>query len=122
MLKHMAYFAPPPGTVYLDDKRAPMQDTWTWVRTIAQMSAHLHDGPVACMSLDYDLSCSDGSNSGADALQWLAANDRWPTETLLIHSGSTLGSRAMCKLVEASGLFGIADEDYPLGPLYRRLP
>ena len=114
----MNSYIQPAGALYLDDKRGPFKDDWVWAKTYAEACAAL-EGGVAHASLDFDLRCSDPEHTGADVAQFMADRDLWPSETLLVHSGSTDGRQAISAIVETSGRFQPAEEHY-LGVFYRR--
>ena len=108
----------PEQALYLDDRHSPYITTWTWVRTVEEAIAYLTaHGPVENLGCDHDL--GHGQTKGHALIEWIAANDCWPTGAIQAHSGSTEGRRAVGALVEASGLYEPAF-DHPLGPLYIR--
>ncbi len=107
-------------TVYLDDRHAPpLRQSWAWVKTVKDFQEQMAAGDVRNVSLDYHLGRSDPGRTGADAARWMLDTSAWPSQALLIHSGSSGGLEAIACVAEESGLFEPA-ERHVLGLLCRR--
>ena len=50
--------------MWLDDLRTPPDDSWTWVKTVADATALMEAGEVAEASLDHDLGEDVGGRDG----------------------------------------------------------
>lgn len=104
----------PENVVYLDDREPPLNDSWFWAQTVAELISELRrlrdaGESAAHLSLDFDLRYTDGENTGVDALRQIAELDLWPTASIHLHSGLTENRELMAELVLASGRF---DEEY----------
>ncbi len=100
-----------PTQMWLDDVR-PAPDGWTWVKTLAEAIAHMSEHVVEYASLDHDLGAEPTGNpndiylkgmsadgSGLDVVKWMVANNKYPTEQIVVHSWNPDGARDMAMLL-----------------------
>ncbi len=76
--------------LWVDDKREPPEG-WIWAQSALETIDRLNASPrFSVISLDYDL--GDWDNNGVTVLEWLGEHpDKWPTEAVRCHSGSSSG-------------------------------
>lgn len=111
--------------LWLDDIRTPPDDTWTWIKSVAQAKIALLEGQVENASLDHDLGlafglggvcwdCDEGccdpntcehgchqpAESGSDLVDWMEKNDCWPKNKPAVHSQNPVGRRYMQKVID----------------------
>ena len=94
-----------PETVklWLDDIRTPPDESWTWVRTVADAILLMKAGGVCEASLDHDLGVGDDGHElpqGRTLVYWMAENDTWPTEALSVHSANVIGVQYIVGMTE----------------------
>jgi hypothetical protein len=101
--------AAPDGTrLWLDDVRTPPDDSWTWVKTVADATALMEAGQVAEASLDHDLGegvDGRGLPEGRTLVYWMAEHQCWPTEAITVHSANPVGVDYMLGMIERYGPF-----------------
>lgn len=90
--------------LWLDDLREPPDSSWVWVKTADKAIEALSSG-VDIASLDHDLGTTRSSKerSGYTVVLWMAENNVWPTEAVVIHSWNSIGSERMAAMVDRYG-------------------
>jgi hypothetical protein len=94
--------------LWLDDLRTPPDDSWTWVKTVADATALMEAGEVAEASLDHDLGEDvDGRElpEGRTLIYWMAEHECWPTKAITVHSANPVGVDYMLGMIERYGPF-----------------
>ena len=72
-----------------DDVRDPLDDHWTWVTTVADITELMKTGNVIEASLDHDLGEDEEETQlpeGRTLVYWMAENDCCPAEQINLHS------------------------------------
>jgi hypothetical protein len=90
--------------LWLDDDqewRKPKDSGWTWVFTAKEAIHTMEANDLVVASLDHDLGPHGGT--GYEVVLWMAANDRWPSERVVVHSHNPVGSKNMCATVDRYG-------------------
>lgn len=94
--------------VWLDDRRSPRGDDWTWVTTPDEVIELLRSGQVEEMSLDHDLGIDVGQDekTGYDVLAWLEEEigmGRWrfPLPKMKAHSSNPAAFDRMERAITA---------------------
>ena len=101
--------------LWLDDIREPPGQEWTWVKTVEEAKEILRSQEVSEASLDHDL--GEDEPEGRKLVLWMAENDVWPSEELVIHSGNVVGVEYMTGVVERYGPYR---RDWPGGTRFVR--
>lgn len=63
----------------------------------------MEGGNVTEASLDHDL--GEGIDDGHRLVLWMAANDRWPSEAISVHSSNPPGAQRMYAIIEPYGTY-----------------
>lgn len=85
--------------LWIDDERVPPQN-WTgdpapdWATTSVHAinllrNAQEWDQPYDVVSFDHDLG---GDDTTVRVIEWMSANDAWPTQELHVHSANPIGA------------------------------
>lgn len=120
--------------LWLDDLRPPLDDSWHWVKTVAEAVTALREGKVTYASLDHDLGDASAvrcearedvlaytvlggtprnEQTGYDLVKWMAEHDIWPSEGILIHSWNYPGAESMCKTIDRYGPYSTRTRHVP---------
>lgn len=106
-LQHLNVPPTGPIRVWLDDdlvdRAAP--DGWVHVQTAHDAIALLRDREVLELSLDHDLGDDELHGTGDTVVSWLVEqtgddSDRWPRETLAIHTANPAGRDRMALAID----------------------
>src|ERR1039458_2264104 len=92
--------------LWLDDIRTPPDETWTWVKTVADAKALMKEEKVTIASLDHDLGIPNEDElkeTGYWFVLWMAEYNIWPTEKVMVHSGNVVGMTRMRGVVTRYG-------------------
>ena len=92
--------------LWLDDIRTPPDETWTWVKTVADAKALMKKEQVSIASLDHDLGIPNEDElkeTGYWFVLWMAEYNIWPSEKVMIHSGNVVGVTRMRGVVMRYG-------------------
>ena len=92
--------------LWLDDVRKPPDETWMWVKTVAEAIAFCESNPtIERMSLDHDLGGQPAETGGVydfneptglEFAKWVAADvRRYPLEMIKVHSVNPEGALKM---------------------------
>lgn len=91
-----------PTKIWLDDRRVPPDESWTWVKAVASAISLMETGNVSEASLDHDLGLDDDGHElppGRTLVVWMAENDCWPTQAISIHSANPVGVSYMVGVI-----------------------
>jgi hypothetical protein len=94
-------------SVWLDDRRPPPDDGWTWVETPAEAIALLEGGAVERLSLDHDLGIFEGERevTGNAVIVWLeeavAVRGVRPPASIAVHSANPPAHEKMQRGIDA---------------------
>lgn len=94
--------------LWLDDRRTPPDQSWTWVRSVPQAIRAMETGTVTDASLDHDLGLDRAGRQhqvGSDLVDWMADHECWPSAAIAIHSADVGGVRYMVALIEREAPF-----------------
>lgn len=109
--------------MWLDDRRSPPDDTWTWAKTAIEAIDLLRTGRVEEASLDHDLGHCDACTtcngytspcgcechySGYFVVSWMRLENVWPKKKPTVHSRNPTGAAKIKSVIEGR-LWG-ADE------------
>lgn len=93
--------------VWLDDRRRPPDDSWTWVKTPAEAISLLDTGRVERLSLDHDLGIFEGEReiTGNAVVLWLeeavAVRGLRPPASIAVHSANPPAHARMQQGIDA---------------------
>jgi hypothetical protein len=93
--------------LWLDDVRLPPKG-WTWAKTVDEAVALFGTTEVTDASLDHDLGTDAEGNElpeGRTLVYWMAENDRWPSNSIAVHSANPVGVDYMLGMIERYGPF-----------------
>jgi hypothetical protein len=96
-----------PVKLWLDDVRTPPDETWTWVKTVAEAILLMQAG-VSEASLDHDLGTDEqgtGLPEGRALVYWMAEHNCWPSEAIAVHSANVVGVQYMVGMIARYGPF-----------------
>jgi hypothetical protein len=102
--------ANPVTNLWLDDVRpCPYVGNWTVAKNFDEAVAIMTNYSVDRCSLDHDLapdhylptdpSEPSTEKTGYDFVQWMEANDCWPTHPPIVHSWNPIGARRMAQTI-----------------------
>lgn len=106
----------PEQGVYLDDRHSPVKEGWRWTKSVVETTMILEKEEVGFVSLDYELGLADPGHNGAEVIEWMIENSKWP-QKLLLHTGSYDGRGYMQQLLKDHAPYQVVMES-PIGPLY----
>jgi Cyclic-phosphate processing Receiver domain len=86
--------------LWLDDLRAPPDDSWHWCTSNWGAKAVLehYASEVTAMSLDNDL--GEGQEEGRRLVLWMAENNIWPSGDITIHSANPVAGEYMRGMID----------------------
>lgn len=87
--------------LWLDDRRAPTGDDWTWVKTVPEAIAILEHNVVTDARLDNDLGLE--TPEGYTLCNWMAEHQTWPTKSIYVQSDNAPALRHMIGIVARYG-------------------
>lgn len=92
--------------IYLDDIREVPSKEWKLVVSYEECIEEMSAGEFSKISLDHDLSDAhyagnQKERTGFHVLLWMAENNVWPTEDLVIHTANPVGRKNMLDLVQS---------------------
>lgn len=85
------------------------------MRSVNQAIGLLEAGAVTDASLDHDL--GDFAYDGGDAwrlVDWMAAHDVWPTESISVHSANPIGVSRMLSTIDRYGPYRPGSQMNPI--------
>lgn len=94
-----------PVKLWLDDARTPPDASFTWVKTLKKRSFSWRLGACpkqpSTMILGQD---ADGNElPEGRPVYWMAENNRWPSEAIIVHSADVVGVAYMSGMIERYG-------------------
>ena len=86
--------------LWIDDKRLPPDDSWTWAKTSEEATRLFHENKVVEISFDHDLGGDDNPVRLADEIEEKAFWDELPRLKWNVHSGNPPGRDRIKRALE----------------------